>query len=80
LGRDRDRSTTVSCRLGHRGEDLHVVHALVERGAGGFPHRTCFPAATRPSTISRCSELATTTLTTWISVSAIASQEVSDRS
>ena len=47
----------------------------------GFSHSTCLPAATRPSTISRCSELATTTLTTWMSgSSAIACQEVSDRS
>ena len=50
-------------------------------GAIGFSHRTCLPAASRPSTISRCNVLATTTLTTSMSgASARARQSFSARS
>ena len=49
-------------------------------GAIGFSHRTCLPAASRPSTIWRWSGLATTTLTTSMSgAAAIASQPDSAR-
>ena len=49
-------------------------------GASGFSHSTCLPAASRPSTTSRCSELATATLTTSTSdASATACQLVSAR-
>ena len=47
----------------------------------GFSHSTCLPAATRPSTISRCRWLATTTLTaSTSSACATACQDVSARS
>ena len=50
-------------------------------GAIGFSQSTCLPAASRPSTIWRCSGLATTTLTTSTSwAAATASQPASARS
>ncbi len=49
-------------------------------GASGFSHSTCFPAASSPSTTSRCSELATATLTASTSgAAATASQLCSAR-
>ena len=58
-----------------------IARASSRVSLSGFSHSTCLPAASRPSTISRCSALATTTLTTWMSgSSATACQEVSCRS
>ncbi len=58
-----------------------IACASATEGASGFSHSTCLPAASRPSTISRCSGLATTTLTTSMSsAAATACQLVSLRS
>ena len=58
-----------------------IARASSRLSLSGFSQSTCLPAATSPSTISRCRKLATTTLTTLMSgSSAIACQEVSDRS
>jgi hypothetical protein len=52
-----------------------IASASATLGAIGFSQRTCLPAASSPSTISRCRWLATTTLTTSTSsASASASQ------
>ena len=58
-----------------------IARASSRVSLSGFSHSTCLPAASRPSTTSRCSELAITTLTTSMSsASAMACQEVSLRS
>ena len=60
-------------RVGHRSRILQV-------SLSGFSHSTCLPAASSPSTTSRCSELAMTTLTTSMSSAcAIACHDVSLR-
>ena len=58
-----------------------MARASSSESLSGFSHSTCLPAASRPSTTSRCSEFAITTLTTSMSsASAIACHEVSLRS
>ena len=58
-----------------------IARASSRVSLSGFSHSTCLPAASSPSTISRCSRLATTTLTTsMLGSSASACQDVSLRS
>jgi hypothetical protein len=71
--------TAVCCRDARAAATMALASSTL--GASGFSQSTCLPAASRPSTISRCSGLATTTLTTSMSgASATASQLDSVRS
>ena len=83
------RSRRSACRINwfemgmpaSRAASSSTAAASSRLSLSGFSQSTCLPAATNPSTISRCRKLATATLTTLMSgSSAIACQDVSERS
>jgi BRCT domain type II-containing protein len=78
---DRRNVNPTAATVSARSAAATMARASPMRPASGFSHSTCLPAASSPSTTSRCRSLPTTTLTASMSsASATAFQSVSARS